>query len=152
VLGLAGLGTGLGLTDAGGYDMNRRYKRAAMMGSLGYIVGGISWQILSLFGTLGHFCMGLSAAVLTLGLGLPSHRWVSAMVVAAGTTGIFWGLSLDQTFPPEVLQFPSVGIQPQWEEFWFGLGFIGLLGCATGLSLAVSHYLIVPILRWLGWR
>ncbi|ERT09048.1 kinase domain protein [Lyngbya aestuarii BL J] len=152
VLGLAGLGTGLGLTDAGGYDMNRRYKRAAMMGSLGYIVGGISWQILSLFGTLGHLCMGLSAAVLTLGLGLPSHRWVSAMVVAAGTTGIFWGLSLDQTFPPEVLQFPSVGIQPQWEEFWFGLGFIGLLGCATGLSLAVSHYLIVPILRWLGWR
>ena len=152
VLGLAGLGTGLGLTDAGGCEQQRRYGRAAVMGSLGYIVGGMSWPLLRLFGTLGYWSVGLSAALVTLGLGLRSHRSVYAAVVAAGTTAIFWGLSLDQTFPPQVLHFPSVGTQPQWEEFWFGLGFVGLLGCATGLCLGASHYLIVPILRRLGWR
>ncbi|MEB3282685.1 MAG: serine/threonine-protein kinase [Lyngbya sp.] len=152
VLGLAGLGTGLGLTDAGGCDMNRRYKRAAVMGSLGYIVGGLSWHFLRMFGTLGYWSIGFSAALLTLGLGLRSHRWVYTVVVAAGTTWIFGTLSLDQSFPVAMLQFPSVGTQPQWQEFWFGLGFMGLLGCATGLCLGVSHYFIVPILRWLGWR
>ncbi|MFY7805166.1 MAG: serine/threonine protein kinase [Limnoraphis robusta] len=161
VLGLAGLGTGLGLTDAGGFDINRRYGRAAVMGSVGYIVGGMCWQLLRFFGmipgltelqSIAQLSMGLATALLTLGLGLPSHRWVYAMIVAVGTTGIFWRLSLDPTFPPEMLQFPAVMTQPQWREFWLGLGFVGILGCTTGLCLAVSHYLIVPILRWLGWR
>ncbi|MDY7021040.1 MAG: serine/threonine protein kinase, partial [Cyanobacteriota bacterium] len=152
VLGLAGLGTGLGLTDAGGWEQQRRYGRAALMGSLGYIIGGISWQILRFFGVLGYLCIGFSAAFLTLGLGLRSHRFVYTVAVAVGTAGIFWGLSLDQTFPLAMLQFPSVGTQPQWQEFWLGLGFIGLLGCGIGLSLSASYYLIVPILRWLGWK
>ncbi len=161
VLGLAGLGTGLGLTDAGRFGINRRYGRAAVMGSLGYIVGGMSWQLLTSLAMLPGFrelqsitpfSIGLSTALLTLGLGLPSHRGVYTVMVAAGTTAIFWGLSLDPTFPSAMLQFPSVGTQPQWREFWLGLGFIGTLGCATGLSLAISHYLIVPILRWFGWR
>ena len=161
ILGLAGFGTALGLTDAGGFQQERRYKLAGLMGALGYTLGGISWQVLNLFGIIPGLStiksvvpvsIGLAAALLTLGLGLRTHRAVYAVVVAAGTTAIFWGLGLDPTFPDAVLQFPSVGIRPDWLEFWFGLGFIGILGCSTGLCLGVSHYLVIPLLRWLGWR
>ncbi|MGB3535999.1 MAG: serine/threonine-protein kinase [Microcoleaceae cyanobacterium] len=161
VLGLAGMGTALGLTDAGGFDQNRRYGQAAAMGMVGYLIASVTWQLakplnlISLWQDLGGltaFCPGLAVAILTLGLGLTSHKSVYVGVAAVGTVCLFNLFGNYQLIPHELLTFPTVGIRPDWLEFWWNLGFIGLLGAMTGLWLGISHYLIVPLLRGLGWR
>jgi hypothetical protein len=161
VLGLAGIGTALGLTDAGGFDQHRRYGMAAFMGMVGYLVGSITWQLakpLNLIplwqdlGGLTALCPGLAVAILTLGLGLSSHKSVHVVVAGVGTVCLFNLFGSYQLIPNELLTFPTVGIRPDWQEFWWNLGFIGLLGVITGLWLGVSHYLIIPFLRGLGWR
>ncbi|MGB3403394.1 MAG: serine/threonine-protein kinase [Microcoleaceae cyanobacterium] len=161
VLGLAGIGTAVGLTDAGGFDQHRRYGMAAFMGMVGYLVGSVTWQLakpLNLIplwqdlGGLTALCPGLAVAILTLGLGLSSHKSVHVVVAGVGTVYLFNLLGSYQLIPQELLTFPTVGIRPDWQEFWWNLGFIGLLGVITGLWLGVSHYLIIPLLRGLGWR
>ncbi|MEB3881889.1 serine/threonine-protein kinase [Lyngbya sp. CCY1209] len=161
VLGLAGLGTALGLTDGGGFDQRRRYGRAALTGALGYVAGGALWRIVAAIAFIpgfrelagvGWLCVGIATGILTWGLGFASHRPVYAIAAAAGTAAIFWGLGVSNLLPPEVLQFPTVGLQAEWQQFRLGIAFVGLLGCAIGLCLGGIHYLIVPILRWLGWR
>ena len=161
VLGLAGIGTALGLTDAGGFDQHRRYGLAALMGMVGYLAASVSWQLakpLNLIplwqdlGGLTAICPGLAVAILTLGLGLNRHKSVYVLVAGVGTVCLFNLFGSYQLIDHELLTFPIVGIRPDWQEFWWNLGFIGLLGVITGFWLGVSHYLIVPILRGLGWR
>ncbi len=161
VLGLAGIGTAVGLTDAGGFNQDRRYGPAAVMGMVGYLLGSLSWQLakplnlIPLWGDVGGLtalCPGLAVAFLTLGLGLVSHKSIYVGVAGVGTVCLFNLLSHYQLIPQELLTFPIVGIRPDWQEFWWNLGFIGLLGGITGLWLGVSHYFIIPVLRSLGWR
>ncbi|MFO7142577.1 serine/threonine protein kinase, partial [Arthrospira sp. PCC 8006] len=69
------------------------------------------------------------------------------------TSAIFWGLAnLEIRQIDLLLQFPQVGLIPEWLQFWSGITFVGLLGCTIALSLAVIHYVIIPILRLLGWK
>ncbi|MFO7028733.1 serine/threonine protein kinase [Limnospira fusiformis CCALA 023] len=162
VLSLAGLGTGLGLTDGAGFNQRRRYKWAAGMGVLGYLTGGLLWRIISTISSvpgLGNlamarwFCIGITTLILTWGLGWKSHRSVYAIVSASTTSAIFWGLAnLEIRQIDLLLQFPQVGLIPEWLQFWSGITFVGLLGCTIALSLAVIHYVIIPILRLLGWK
>jgi hypothetical protein len=161
VLGLAGLGTALGLTDAGGFDQDRRYGLAAVMGMVGYLLGSLSWQLakpLNLIplwqeiGGLTALCPGLAVAMLTLGLRFTSHKSVYVAIAGVGTVCLFNLFATYELIPNALLTFPVVGIQPNWEEFWWNLGFIGILGGITGFWLGVSHYFIIPLLRGLGWR
>ncbi len=164
VFGLAGLGTGVGLTDVGGFGQRRRYGLAASMGTIGYILGGLCRQF-SLVGTnvytttedliileiLGKLSVGVATGVITLGLGLRKHQLISALMVAALTAIIFVGLEQLNIFPKLFLQFVFVNqSQPNLLEFFASITFFSLLGCIGGFCLGVSHYLIIPFLRRLG--
>ncbi|EDZ97029.1 MAG: serine/threonine-protein kinase [Limnospira sp. PMC 1291.21] len=161
VLSLAGLGTGLGLTDGAGFQQRRHYKWAGVMGVFGYLTGGLLWRIISTislvpgFGNLAMarwFCIGMTTVILTWGLDWKSHRSVYAIVSASATSAIFWGLANLNILPIYLLQFPQVSLIAEWVQFRYAITFVGLLGCTIALSLAVIHYTIIPILRLIGWK
>ncbi|MBD1839371.1 serine/threonine protein kinase [Coleofasciculus sp. FACHB-64] len=134
----AGWGTAWGLTEAGGFGQRKRRLVAGLMGVFGY---GLGWLVCHLMpaGTVLQMVTLIAVAVgpLTLGLGLPSHQLVHAIVAAAGTAGIFGGLGF--------FTLSSFDLLPS-------LGFFSLLGVTIAFWLGVSYYLVVPFLRWLGWR
>ncbi|MEW5860477.1 MAG: serine/threonine-protein kinase [Cyanobacteriota bacterium] len=134
----AGWGTAWGLTEAGGFGQRKRRLVAGVMGVFGY---GLGWLVCHVMpaGTVLQMVTLIAVAVgpLTLGLGLPSHQLVHAVVAAAGTAGVFAGLGFFTLSAFDLL--PS-------------LGFFSLLGVTIAFWLGVSYYLVVPFLRWLGWR
>lgn len=166
VFGLAGLGTGVGLTDVGGLGQRRRYWLTAFMGIIGYVLGGLCWQFsqagrsvytttedLIILEIMGRLSVGVATGVITLGLGLRKHHWIHALIVAAMTAIVFASLGTLNIFPELFLQFVVVNqSQPSLLEFFASITFFGLLGCIGGFCLGVSYYVIVPILRWLGLR
>ncbi len=164
VFGLAGLGTGVGLTDVGGFGQRRRYWLAAFMGTIGYILGGLCWQFsqvassvytttedLIILEILGRLSVGVATGVMTLGLGLRKHHLIYALIVASLTAMVFVGLEQLNIFPELFLKFIIVNQNlPNLLEFFASISFFSLLGCICGFCLGVSHYIIVPILRRLG--
>ena len=134
----AGWGTAWGLTEAGGFGQRKRRLVAGVMGVFGY---GLGWLVCHVMpsGTVLQMVTLIAVAVgpLTLGLGLPSHQLVHAVVAAAGTAGVFGGLGF--------FNLTSFALLPS-------LGFFSLLGVTIAFWLGVSYYLVVPFLRWLGWR
>jgi len=145
----AGLGTAWGLVVAGGFGQRRRFLVASLMGIIGY---GFGWLVLHLTtaqnATDGLVGMILAAvSLLTLGLGLRSHHIVHAVIAAFGTAIIFTGLIV-LGLPANVFDFFS----PSWNQLWLRVGFFGLMGVFLSFWLGVSYYLIVPGLRFLGWR
>lgn len=166
VFALAGLFTAIGLTDTGSFDQERRYGWGGFMGAIGYVLGGLCWEVarvgtfvfstadeIMAFELLGRLSVGIAIATLSLGLGLKSHKFAQAVVVTAGVAMVFIGLENLSLFPEPFLQFVSVsGGKPSLFEFFASIGFFGLLGGVGGFCLGVSHYLIVPVLRWLGLR
>ncbi len=165
VFGLAGLGTGVGLTDVGGFGQRRRYWRTAFMGMVGYILGGLCWQFsqvattvytttedLIILEIMGKLSVGVATGVMTLGLGLRKNSSVYALLVAGLTAIVFVNLEQLDIFQKLFSEFIDV-IQTQpnnFSEFFVSISFFSLLGCVGGLCLGVSHYIIVPILRRLG--
>ncbi|MEO6860524.1 MAG: serine/threonine protein kinase, partial [Microcoleus sp.] len=92
-------------------------------------------------------------ASLTVGMGLRSHQLVHALVVAVCSTGMFLFLNALNIFPGSFFAILSQSSNANfWLQVWGSIVFFGLLGSAIGLCLGVSHYLVVPVLRWLGWR
>ncbi|MDJ0556328.1 MAG: serine/threonine-protein kinase [Microcoleaceae cyanobacterium MO_207.B10] len=166
VFGLAGLGTGVGLTDVGGLGQRRRYWRASFMGIIGYILGGLCWQFaqagtsfyttredLIILEVMGKLSVGVATGIITLGLGLRKHHSIQALIVAAITVIVFASLGNFKIFPELFLEFVVVSkSQPSLLEFFTSITFFGLLGCTAGFCLGVSHYIMMPILRWLGLR
>ena len=164
VFGLAGLGTGVGLTDVGGFGQRRRYWRTAFMGMVGYVLGGLCWEFsqvatsvyttredLIILEIMGKFSVGVGTGIMTLGLGLRKHRLVYALLVAGLTAVVFVCLEQLNIFPKLFLEFIVVTQgQPNLLEFLASIAFFGLLGCISGFCLGVSHYIIVPILQRLG--
>jgi hypothetical protein len=105
------------------------------------------------FELLGRLSVGIAIATLSLGLGLKSHKFAQAVVLTVGVAMVFIGLESLSLFPEPFLQFVSVSAsKPSLFEFFASIGFFGLLGGVGGFCLGVSHYLIVPVLRWLGLR
>jgi serine/threonine protein kinase len=162
VWGLAGLGAGIGLTDAGGFGQRRRYWLAGIMGILGYIVGGASGQLInklleniSLQGWeldwFNQLPFGIAAGLVTLGLGLRSDQLFQGIFVLLTVTTLFFGFNQFDLFdflPPEMLQFPTQMQHPDLSQFRHNLGFMALLSGTTAFCLGITHYLILPIFRW----
>lgn len=146
----AGLGTAWGLTAAGGFGQRRRYLVAVLMGLLGY---GLGWLVLRVMPYGGiESAMGLivvAVALITLGLGLPSHYWVHAVIASAGTTTVFASMVSLNLFPIPLFHLEP---QPSWLELGIYTTFFCFVSIALSFWLGVSYYLVVPFLRFLGWR
>ena len=100
--------------------------------------------------------MGFSAiaiACVTLGLGLPRHHLLHASFAAMGTAAIIAHLIYLSPYSFNLVFFSSklsTGIG--WPEFWLSIGFFGLLGSAGALCLGAIYYILIPCLRFLGFR
>jgi hypothetical protein len=147
----AGLGTALGLTLAGAFGQRRQYLVPGVMGLLGYGLGWLVWLVatpdIGVEGMAG--LIAVAVAVLTLGLNLPSHYLVHAVVVCAGTSMVFAGLISLHLLGTALFHLHP---QPSWLELWVCIAFFGFMSVALSFWLGVSYYLVVPCLRFLGWR
>ncbi|MEH1871227.1 serine/threonine protein kinase [Nostoc sp.] len=146
----AGWGTAWGLTVSGCFGQHRRFLVASLMGMISY---GFGWLILQLMtpkdsgeGLVAVILVGV--CLLTLSLGLRSHHIVYAVFAAFGSAIAYAVLILFRLAPP-IFQFSS---QPTWSELQLPLIFFGSVGVFISFWLGVSYYLIVPGLRFLGWR
>ncbi|WP_199313538.1 serine/threonine-protein kinase [Leptolyngbya sp. FACHB-671] len=159
MFGLAGLGTALGLTAAGGFGQRRRGIVSGFTGILSYLLGWVGLQFASTQGTgtgLAVF-VAIAPTLLTLGLGLPSHHLLYAVITAVSLTPFITSLVwLNPPFINDLWQVFSVALPPfaysNGMSFWACLLFFCLLSLALGSCLGVSHYIFVPCLRRLGWR
>ncbi|MEH1838766.1 MAG: protein kinase [Nostoc sp.] len=146
----AGWGTAWGLTVSGCFGQQRRFLVASLMGMISY---GFGWLILQLItpkdsgeGLVAVILVGV--CLLTLSLGFRSHHIVYAVFAAFGSAIAYAILILFRLAPP-IFQFSS---QPGWSELQLPLIFFGSVGVFISFWLGVSYYLIVPGLRFLGWR
>ena len=155
MFGVAGLVTAWGLTLAGGFGQKRRPWIAGVMGIVGYSIGWFIWQA-SVTYAVPERLLGLVSAVavvpLVLGLGLPSHYLVHALVAAAGTGTLFESLVWLNVLPLDVLVKIFSRSDTSFSTVIDTIAFFGLWGVTIGFWLGVSYYLLVPVLRWLGWR
>ncbi|HEY9810886.1 MAG TPA: serine/threonine-protein kinase [Halomicronema sp.] len=154
---IAGLGTALGLTESGSFSQQRKFWRAGFLGILGYIVGWFfaqtippsSVQILNQF--MGFSAIGIAS--LTLGLGLPKHHLLLGSLAAMGTA-VFMLVFLT-LFPLELsFLFKSSALPGKlgWEAFVACLGFFAFLGSSGAFCLGWVYYVLIPVLRFLGFR
>ncbi|MEG4320322.1 MULTISPECIES: serine/threonine-protein kinase [unclassified Microcoleus] len=150
----AGWGTAIGLTDAGSFRQQKQYWLSGLMGAQGYLLAGLCWmEATTSSGVQGIILGAFAIASVTVGMGLRSHQLVHALVVAVCSTGIFLFLNAWNIFPGSFFAILSQSSGANfWLQVWGSIAFFGLLGSAIGLCLGISHYLIVPVLRWLGWR
>ncbi|MBW4493178.1 MAG: serine/threonine protein kinase [Oscillatoria princeps RMCB-10] len=156
VFGLAGLGTALGLTEAGSFGQFRQFGPAGLMGILGYVLGWFALHAIApaaaTAGSLTEAWMAFTAiaiAALTLGLGLRGPLLLHASLAAIGTATLIAGLvsPSPSSFFPHLLPTAAGGIQ-----LADSIVFFALLGSACAFCLGVSYYLLVPCLRFLGFR
>lgn len=152
---LAGCLTGWGLTVAGGFGQERRPIVAGVTGVLGYSLGWFIWQASISFASPIRL-LGLVSAIavvpLVLGLGLPSHYLVHAVVAAAGMGTVFGGLAWLKVLPTGILETIFSDSAANLPDFINAIAFFCFWGVVLGFWLGVSYYLLVPVLRWLGWR
>ncbi|YAF98057.1 MAG: serine/threonine protein kinase [Nodularia sp. CChRGM 3473] len=146
----AGIGTAWGLTASGCFGQRRRFLMASLMGMISY---AFSWLVLQLItsqdsgeGLLGVILVAIF--LFTLSIGFRSHHIVHAVVAAFGTAIIF-AIFIFFGFPPTVFQFSG---QPLWSALSLPIAFFSLVGILMSFWLGVSYYLIVPGLKFLGWR
>jgi hypothetical protein len=155
---VTGLLTAWGLTLGGGFGQTRRPWIAGLMGIFGYSTGWIIWQALMtphphpLPARVLAWVIGVSVAPLVLGLGLPSHYLVHALVAAIGTGTVFGGLAWLKILPVQVLVNIFSGSNVSLSAFIDSAAFFCLLGVTLAFCLGISYYILVPILRWFGWR
>jgi hypothetical protein len=149
VFAAAGLGTAWGLTLAGSFGQRRRFLVVSLMATISY---SLSWLILQL--TIPRnsnegliISIVFAVFLLTLSLGLRSHRIVYAVIASLGTavlfaTAIHLGL-------PTIFEFSD---PPRWRESLVPIAFFAFEGVFLSFWLGVSYYVIIPGLRFLGWR
>jgi serine/threonine protein kinase len=165
LFGVAGLVTAWGLTLAGGFGQQRRFTVAGVTGILGYSVAWFIWQASvssplvepvwvsdALAERLVRLITAVAVFPMVLGLGLPSHYLVHALVAAAGTSTVFASLVSLKLLTSDVLINILSRSDASLPDFIDSVAFFGLLGVMLGFWLGVSYYLLVPVLRWLGWR
>ena len=148
---ITGLGTAWGLTTAGCFGQRRRYFLSALTGLIGYSLGWITLQVVtpanSAEGLIGFILVAVP--LLALGLGFRSHHVVYAITTAFGTSVPIAALIQFGSFPSDLFQFNLI---PQWFELLVPLIFFVLVGILSSLFLGITYYIIVPGLRFLGWR
>jgi hypothetical protein len=148
---IAGWSTAWGLTIAGGFGQERRFIVSGITGILGYTISWFIWQATGTV-ALPERLLALVTAIgvlpLVLGLGLPSHYLVHAFVAALGTGTLFGGLVWLNVLPAAFL----IDIFSHSDKFIDTIAFFGLWGVILAFWVGVSYYILVPVLRWLGWR
>jgi hypothetical protein len=92
--------------------------------------------------------MLISISLLTLGLGLRTHYLAYAFIAAFGSANIVAGL-IHLGIKISLFHFSD---PPNWVELLQHIAFFGSIGVLISLCLGLSYYIIVPCLRWLGWR
>ncbi|MEC4990614.1 MAG: serine/threonine protein kinase, partial [Oscillatoria sp. PMC 1068.18] len=150
LFGCAGLGTASGLTLASGFGQDKRLFFAGISGFFSYIFAWIIWQIMPGSGMV-QFLGFLVAAVipLVLSLGLSSYKFVHALVVLIGTGALFGTLLKFDILPHLVVQEILSFSQPDYLYLGATIVFFAFLGASLGLSLGISYYLLVPLLKQL---
>ncbi len=156
---LAGLATGIGLTEAGGFGQKQRYFLSALTGLSGYLVGLLGLQSLVALGVSSLALPGFAfsaSLLLVLGLGLKRDALLYAGLTALGTAGLCSLLlllpGLAGPFEPLVSLWPSALLHPDtgrisFREFLSTCSFFATLGLGLGVSLSASHYLLLPLYR-----
>ena len=154
---VSGLGTAWGITLAGCFNQRRRFLIASLMGIIGY---GGGWFVLQLYTHTpnvaiapeqGEALVGLilfAISSLTLGLGLRSHQIIHAIMAAFGTAIIFAGL-INLGLSPTILNSSTPF---DLSQLGLKIAFFSMLGLFMSFWLGISNYLIVPALRFIGWR
>ncbi len=154
----AGLSTAWGISLAGAYRQRRRYLISSVMGAFAY---GCGWFLLhivaaqyqaaqyQLEGLLGLTFVGVP--LLTLGLGLRSHHLVHGAIAALVNAGLLTAL-VYLRLPPVILLPSQSDALITWSDGILWIIFFGLMGIFISFSLGISNYLIVPTLRFLGWK
>lgn len=156
----AGLTTAWGLILAGKLRQQQRYLIAIIIGMSSYALGCLLVQKVPSSSILPEYLVlmtGVTSGLLTLGLGLPSHQIVYALISAVGTAITFAGLLVlvMQIFVPLNGVFGIYGTfldNFNWTNFAFSMAFFSSMGIIIGFWLGVSHFFVVPVLRMLGWR
>ncbi len=152
---LAGLGTAVGLTLAGGFGQRRRFFEAALVGMVGY---GLAWLICraTVSSQLGEYLLifiSVAVTFLTMGLGLMSHHLVHALVATIGTVTFFKLLvDLPNRFADNLVNLFASYNGLSAEQFDTIAIFFISLAIIVAFWLGISYYVFVPFLRWLGWR
>ncbi|MGH1393116.1 MAG: serine/threonine protein kinase [Trichormus sp.] len=151
VFAAAGLGTAWGLTSSGCFGQRRRFVTISFMGTISYILGWLLWQVITSASDRGEGLVAATAIgvfLLALSTGFRSHHIVYAVL---GGFGAAMGLAtlLIFGFPTTILQFSS---RPLWSQLSLPIAFFSSVGIFTSFWLGVSYYLIVPSLKFLGWR
>jgi hypothetical protein len=148
---IAGFATALGLGSARTLDRRPWMWTPLWMGSLGYALGWISWQlnpdstISGALGLLGAIAAGLSI----LGLGLQEHPLAHGAIVAIGMRLTFIQLVNLSWFKigSFILLLPepkSIIVNFDDSLFWASLHFFTLFGSMLGLWLGISYFLALP--------
>jgi ABC-type amino acid transport system permease subunit len=150
VYAFAGLGTGWGLTLSSCFDQKRRFLITSLMGLIGYSLGWIACQFITTENNAETLVvwMLISLPLLTLGLGLRSHKIAYTVIAGLGSANLIailvrLGLGL------HLFHFAR---EPQGLDILAPLGFFSFVSILLSLCLSISYYFIVPCLRWLGWR
>ncbi|BAY93460.1 MULTISPECIES: serine/threonine-protein kinase [unclassified Tolypothrix] len=150
IFAAAGLGTAWGLTLAGGFAQRRRFLVVSLMGTISYGLGWLALQLTIPKNSNEGLVVSIVFAIflLTLSLGLRSHRIVYAVITSLGTALIFAAL-IRLELLPTIFQFST---PPRWPELLPPMIYFAVEGIFLSFWLGVSYYLIVPGLRLLGWR
>ncbi|TAF04993.1 MAG: serine/threonine protein kinase [Nostocales cyanobacterium] len=150
IYAVAGLGTAWGITLSGSFGQKRRFLISACMGLISYSSGWITWQFIKPHDSAEGLVawMLVSISMLTLGLGLRTHYLAYAFITAFGSANIVAGL-IHLGLKIALINFSN---PPSLVELFQHIAFFGFMGVLISLCLGLSYYLIVPCLRWLGWR
>lgn len=148
---IAGLGTGLGLNLPRGFNQRRRFIIAGILGFLGYGLGGIFWQTIP-FSVVARLVLLITVSVTltVLGLGLQNYYLFQSLITAIATAIVFAYLVSSNFFPPTVINEVLLLTHPTWLDLGGSTFLFGLLGINIGFWLGVSHYILVPFLRFLN--
>ncbi|MGK7923716.1 MAG: serine/threonine protein kinase [Spirulina sp.] len=146
VVAIVGFGTAWGLAKPKSYQQRSHPLFAGMSGFLAYAIAWLFWQGFS--GSIEEQFwgfLGISVALLTIGLGFSQYWLLHLLTSVLGTGAIFvellkWGQIPLQKIP-EILSF---------SYFFLTMGFFGLMGMAIAFSLSLSHFIFLPILQWLS--
>lgn len=151
IFAAVGLATAWGLTTAGGFAQQKRHIISSLIGSCGYILGWLFWLAATPYSQLSGVAglIVVSVAILTVGLGLRSRHRVHAFVTSAGTAIVFVSLVNLNLFPAVIYHLTP---QPLWDDFWVYIAFFSFVSVNLSFWLGISYYIVVPCLRWLGWR
>lgn len=151
VFATAGLFTAGGLTALGVFDQRRRYFISAVLGTSGYALSWLCWLLITpyagIWGVSAAVCLAI--AFLVSGLGLRRHRSFHTTVAAVGTAIALVILVQLDLFPALIFHLSP---QPSWFELQVYVTFFSAIAAISGCWLGISHYIIIPCWRCLGWR